>query len=405
MSNCDNEMKKIMIFKLFIKGIIRFLLRMFYVFEVKTDRVFFESHGGNKIHCNPWIIYEYLDKVAGNGIEFVWSAKSRNRFEGKRAKFVRPRSLGYFRYVLTAKVYVTNIGGYGWIPFRKDQIVVNTWHGGGAYKKIETDFYDFGKFQWLYERSILAESKATTYFLSSSEATTDCMSSAWRLPKSKFFKSGLPRNDVFFHPQQMRDRSEYTRWKLNIGESDFVILYAPTYRNTTANPTFDWRLKTEFLFQAVENRFATKRTKLLFRLHPNFLRHPDIIQRIKAHETVSDIMDVSLYSEMQDLLCTADMLITDYSSSVWDYSFTYRPCFLFTPDLEEYKAETDFYTPIEEWGFPVCKTNETLREAIETFDRNAFKQAMIRHHENLGSYERGTATEEVGKMILSHVWC
>lgn len=118
------------------------------------------------------------------------------------------------------------------------------------------------------------------------------------------------------------------------------------------------------------------------------------------HEYTSTVRDVSDYPEMQDLLCTADMLITDYSSSVWDYSFTYRPCFLFTPDLEEYKKKTDFYTPIEEWGFPICKTNEELRKQIEAFDENKFKQAMIRHHENLGSYEKGTATEEVAKLYF-----
>lgn len=64
----------------------------------------------------------------------------------------------------------------------------------------------------------------------------------------------------------------------------------------------------------------------------------------KMHEYTSTVRDVSDYPEMQDLLCTADMLITDYSSSVWDYSFTYRPCFLFTPDLEEYKKNRLLYT-------------------------------------------------------------
>lgn len=302
---------------------------------------------------------------------------------------------------MTAKVYITNIGGYDYIPFRKTQIVINTWHAGGAYKKIEKDFYDIGRCQWLYNRSILHFSKSTSYFLSSSYSTTKCMSSAWNLHEDKFVKLGLPRNDVFFSAQKMNELSNCIRDRFNIKQSDFVVLYAPTFRNTTSSPSYDWSLKENELLEAVKKRFAAKRVILFLRYHMCLFN--SLSFNSKMHEYTSTVRDVSDYPEMQDLLCTADMLITDYSSSVWDYSFTYRPCFLFTPDLEEYKKKTDFYTPIEEWGFPICKTNEELRKQIEAFDENKFKQAMIRHHENLGSYEKGTATEEVAKIILSHI--
>ena len=78
--------------------------------------------------------------------------------------------------------------------------------------------------------------------------------------------------------------------------------------------------------------------------------------------------DVTDYPDMQELLAAADMLITDYSSCIWDYSFLYRPCFLYTPDLREYLAKTGFYVDIHEWPFPICENMEDLEKQIRSFD-------------------------------------
>ena len=391
-------------FRLWLKFILRFLLRIFHLFPIKNNRIIFESYGGSQLSCSPFCLYEFI-KEAEKNLELVLVVKSSKQIiDSKSILFVKYGSWHYFKYVLTSKVYITNIGLGVFLPFREKQIVINTWHACCAYKKIEKDFYKYeGMYAWLYDKSLNLISQSTTYYLAAAEAAMKGMSSAWGLPLEKCIQSGLPRNDIFFHPQKMEERLIHLRNALRIEQSDFVVLYAPTFRKTVGNPFYEWTLCETDLFKAIENRFATKKIKLLLRLHLSLLRNVDIVQKLKARETVSNIMDVSLYPEMQDLLCVADMLITDYSSSVWDYSFTYRPCFLFTPDLEEYKKKTDFYTPIEEWGFSICKTNEELRKQIEAFDENKFKQAMIRHHENLGSYEKGTATEEVVKIILSHI--
>ena len=388
--------------KAIVKFGIRIILRIFYVFPIKTNRIVFESWGSKRIGCSPLCLFDFLSKNT-EGLDLVFCVKSGKTIGADNIRTVQYFSWNYFKYILTSKVYITNIGLNIVFPFRKEQIIVNTWHAGGAYKKIEKDFYRFTGFQdWLYNKTLRQTSKSTTYYLAAAEMTMKFLSSAWGLSQEKCIRSGLPRNDIFFHPKEMNDKSRYVRERLNIEDQDFVILYAPTFRNTTANPTFDWRLKTEFLFQAVENRFTPCKITLLIRMHSTIhLRYSKLEQKMQTHKHM--VKDVSDYPEMQDLLCAADMLITDYSSSVWDYSFTYRPCFLFTPDLEEYKKNTGFNIPIEEWGFPICKTNEELRKQIEFFDENKFKQAMIRHHENLGSYEKGTATKEVAKIILSHI--
>ena len=102
---------------------------------------------------------------------------------------------------------------------------------------------------------------------------------------------------------------------------------------------------------------------------------------------------------MQDLLCAADMLISDYSSCIWDYSFTYKPCLLFVPDLKKYKSDRDFLIPIETWGFPLAETNDELVDIISDLDQNEFNDSMCYHHKLLGSYEKGIATEQICSII------
>lgn len=388
--------------KVIVRFNIRIILRIFHIFPIKNNRIVFESWGSLRIADSPLCLYDFFSKNT-EGLELVFCAKSGKAIGADNIRTVQHFSWNYFKYILTSKVYITNTGVNNIFPFRKEQIVINTWHAGGAYKNIEKDFYRFTGFQnWLYNKTLRQITKSTTYYLAASEMTMKFLGSAWGISQEKFVRSGLPRNDIFFHLKEMNDKSRYVRGRLDIGDRDFVILYAPTFRNTTADPTFDWHLQIESLFQAVENRFTPCRIILLIRMHYTIQQsYSRLEQKIQTHGHV--VKDVSVYPEMQDLLCAADMLITDYSSSIWDYSFTYRPCLLFTPDLEEYRKKSSFCIPIEEWGFPVCKTNEELGRQIEAFDENKFRQAMIRHHENLGSYEKGTATEEVAKIILSHI--
>ena len=113
------------------------------------------------------------------------------------------------------------------------------------------------------------------------------------------------------------------------------------------------------------------------------------------------IINASQYPDIQELLCAADILITDYSSCIWDFSFTFKPCFIYAPDLKKYQDEQGFYTPIEDWPFPLAKTNQQLMENIIVFDDEKYKQAVKKHHADLGSYETGTACEQFCRAVFS----
>lgn len=97
--------------------------------------------------------------------------------------------------------------------------------------------------------------------------------------------------------------------------------------------------------------------------------HPHVAKDIfEGAENQKDVIDVSEYVDMQELLCAADVLITDYSSSMWDYSLTGRPCFIYANDLAQYKKERNFHTPITDWPFPMAERNTELQRLILRFD-------------------------------------
>ena len=111
---------------------------------------------------------------------------------------------------------------------------------------------------------------------------------------------------------------------------------------------------------------------------------------------------------MQELLYASSALITDYSSCIWDASLTYKPCFIYAPDLDDYLADRNFYTPVSEWPFPMARDIDALEEIIRDFDEEHYKKEADRHHAELGSdpNSRYTDAKASSVMILSggSVW-
>ena len=107
------------------------------------------------------------------------------------------------------------------------------------------------------------------------------------------------------------------------------------------------------------------------------------------------------YPDMQDLLQCADVLLTDYSSCMWDFSLMHKPCFLYARDIAEYRGERDFYTPIDSWPFPLADDNGALEQVIADFDPDGYRAAVDRHHQELGSTESGTAAKQCVERIAA----
>lgn len=371
-----------------IKNSMRLLLRLFWLFPIKNNRVFFANFCTPKYACNPKYITEYLAKHYPGIFEFVWMADIPEEIcQEKKIRTVKRNSLTYFYFLLTSKVFVSNAGMPTYIPFRKKQLTVATWHGGGAYKHVGVNIPGVSQIQY---REFEKASQATGLFLSSSRAFTETVIRQAFLYKGKVLEYGMPRNDILLSSPQ--DIARRVRKRYGVAEETKIILYAPTYRGDFFHASNEGAeaddLDVQACIAAAQKRFGGTWC-LFYRAH----------HAITSHRANIACIDVGDYPDMQELLCTVDMLITDYSSSMWDFSLTEKPGFLFATDVQKYKDERDFDTPMSEWPYVVTTNNAELVDAIETFDGQLHIDKVRNHLQALGSCETGHAAQTVGDYL------
>lgn len=370
------------IIKLKIVGIelLRWLVRIFFFVPIKKNRILINSHIGKAYSCNPKYISEYLQNNYPGRYEIIWFFRKANLgIEIPQTKKILYKSLKWLYYTVTAKVIIGNDGAV-WVPRRKNQLIIDTWHGGGCYKKVALANSNLDE---LVKYRTQISSREVNLYLSSSEYFSENIIRKNFKYSGKILESGMPRNDIFFQNENIilrRNLREKIAKQYSFEEDCFIILFAPTWRKKAENVE---PLDIGTLKNVVEKCFSSQ-VIILGRGH-----HKENASFEK------NIIDVTLYSDMQELLLATDMLITDYSSSIWDFSFTKKPCFLFVPDLESYKKNPGFERDIISWGFPVCETNSELMSAIENFKEEEHLRKMDEHHKTLVSYEKGYACQQV----------
>lgn len=353
----------------------------------KKSLILLESFLGTRLDCNPRAIYEYLRATYPNRYSYVWVAQNPTAWPELTTRFdtsvIQYRSQQHRRIACLASVLITNSPRSNDLPARKDQLQIQTWHGGGCYKKvgIATD-------RGLPVSRFMTQSQFSryNYFVSSSRFFTDEVIRKQYAYSGEVIEQGMPRNDRLV----TNDPSERLRIRKSLGldSMDYLVLFVPTWRDFSDDiPQID--------VGVVRNAFESLSNKKI-----TLGQRGHYFSGFSGEGFDRDFSD---YRDMQGLLLACDAIISDYSSVIWDFSFTYRPCFLFTPDLGSYERDRGFDVDIHEWGFPVCETNEELAEAILSFDALSYKKRMERHHNDLGSFETGHAREVVAKIIEGHV--
>jgi CDP-glycerol glycerophosphotransferase len=374
--------------------ILRILFKFFYIFPVEKNKVVFISQSGRQFFCNPKYIFKYMIEHYGGKYDYVWCLNDKNMLPDEYRKIgvktVIYSSIKYIYHVMTAGFIISNRGSVdAWFPARKSQINVNTWHGGGSYKKASFDSPAFQKRRLSIKSRRDIRAKMTSYVISSCEKFTRNMSVEFNVPENKFLPIGMPRNDIFFVDTSEVKQKVYEYYRINTNTG--IVLYAPTFRGDYRFPDeFNPKLDSEKILKELTIKYS-KNFALLHRLHAG---------ASKRNSEIYNSISVSDYPDMQELLCAADVLITDYSSSIWDFSFTYKPCFLYTPDLTKYEIESGFHVPIKTWPFPLAETNDELAENIRKFDSKKYINDINKHHKEYGSYETGHATEQFCKFLF-----
>lgn len=178
-----------------------------------------------------------------------------------------------------------------------------------------------------------------------------------------------------------------------VREEEGIVLYAPTFRETDAKD--EERLDFARVCDALKERFERK-----YRMFVRF--HPSEIDSLKNGMFQGNgITNATAYEDTQELLAAADILITDYSSIMWDFSLQKKPVFLFHSNGQKYDNERGFYLPFERMPYIEALDNAQLCEKIGAFDRDEYENALMKFLVDYGSFDRGTASRAVSEWILN----
>ncbi|MFG2249992.1 CDP-glycerol glycerophosphotransferase family protein [Spirillospora sp. NPDC048823] len=364
-----------------------------YLSEPLRDLALFESFRGRQYSDSPRAVYEEMARRRP-GLEYVWVTRDGQFTVPEGVRTVLYGSREHFRALAQAKYIVGNDPMPEWFTKRDGQLYVQTWHGTPL-KRIGHDIErpQFRNAQD-YLRRFGLDVAQWDALVSPNPFSTPIMKRAFRFD-GEVIESGYPRNDLLVRGDAVR--AARVRERLGISAGKTVVLYAPTWRDDQVRPgshSMDLRLDLDAARSALAGDHV-----LLVRGHFN-------LGGGVAGTDGSFAVDVSRYPDIAELYLISDILITDYSSVMFDFAVTGRPQLFFTYDLEQYRDRLrGFYFDLEaEAPGPLCRTSAEVIEAVR-----AAGTAMPTHSDRYEAFrskfcawDDGHAAARVVDRMLGH---
>ncbi len=325
------------------------------------------------------LLYQKMD------YQIVWITKKEyiNQFPNS-IKLVPANTFRAIKELVTAKIWIDNCRKDSWVRKRPGQFYLQTWHNGISLKQVEGEVEK--ALSESYLKAAKNDSKMVNVFLSDSDfATRRIKNSFWY--SGKILKFGLPKNDIFFNYSNdaFTQKIKYkVLERLGIPFENNILLYAPTFRKdfSTASYLTDYRDIIKIL-----NKDA--KWTIVEHFHPNVQHFNTIYKHSEG------TINADNYEDLQELLLISDILITDYSSVMFEFSFMKKPVFLFTPDVEAYKKDRDFAFYLEELPWTQSKSPQDLANAIKNFDNKEYLNDLGIFLQNLKLYDTGKASKKI----------
>lgn len=256
-------------------------------------------------------------------------------------------NLGRAKYVFLDDYYYQLYS----IRMRKDAEVIQLWHAAGAFKRFGHSSLGF-KDSISLDFETKAHQNYTTSVISSSDLKP-IYAEAFHMDETKIEAFGLPRLWKLFDQDYKEFRLDYFQKMYPLLKGKKVITYAPTFRgNSEERKSFQLELDLREMKKSLGEEYV-----VVIKLHPL------VSVETQVPEDLADfVLDFSGI-EMNDVLIVTDILITDYSSVIYDYSILNRPIIFYAYDLDAYSLERNFYQDYLKFvpGPVVSTTEETIK--------------------------------------------
>lgn len=352
---------------------------------LEQNKIFISCYEGMGYRCNCKYIAEELLQ-GGYPVKIVWVVTNGAGEDiPDSIQKVSAYTYEYYRAFYTSKICISNCGIQLFGEKREGQYYINTWHGYGPFKKAQGAVYtNPERLQRVKENNAKFD-----LFLTGSTFYSQVYRDSF-FYEGEIYECGAPRNDVFFFNQGIK-ASLYK--KFGIPSHKKIVLYAPTFREDVESSFDKYDLDIAAILDALNTRFHSEYV-LMYRFH-HYLYAMGICQSY-----YSQGIDVTYYPDIQELLVAADVVITDYSSLMWDFSLQRKPVFLYQNDEEAYRSDRGFYCPVSQWPYPKAHRKEELVETIRNFDRDKYVQELNAFLKKYGSCDDGNASKRTAEKIM-----
>ena len=239
-------------------------------------------------------------------------------------------------HISTSKtIFMDNV----FLPFSSIKVKDNTrlvqlWHGTGAIKK-----FGLGCEEGWVKKLGISTNRNTTHFIVGSSWMKEIYKTAFDAEEEKIFNIGCPRTDLFFNEQILQERRNEFFYNYPELMNKKIILYAPTFRdNENKLNEIQIHLDIDKLMSKLDESYV-----LGLRLHPHFANKFNLNKNTTIHYQ-NRVYDFSHYNKLNTLLICCNILITDYSSIIYEYALTRKPMIFYSYDLDVFqKSDRGFY--------------------------------------------------------------
>ncbi|MFK4071083.1 CDP-glycerol glycerophosphotransferase family protein [Streptomyces sp. NPDC029674] len=366
--------------------------------EPLREAVLYDVFGGRMYGDSPRAIHEEMVR-RGLPVEHLWVVKDGQCEVPATAKAVRVHSPEYYEAMARSRYIIGNTHFPRWLERREGQQIIQTWHGTPL-KRIGFDFDNdhFASTQYLMDLD--RERHQWTMLLSPNRFSTPIMRSAFRFGgdvDGELLEAGYPRNDVLLAPDRA-ERAEKVRRVLGLPEGKKVVLYAPTWREDKQRHRGGFLLDLRIDLEKARHELGDDHV-LLVRPHAH------IVEPVPGAGD-GFVWDVASYPDIMDLLLIADVLVTDYSSVMFDFAVTGRPMLFFTYDLGHYRDRLrGFYFDFEKRApGPLLPTSDELIAALRDLDAvsEPYAAAYDEFRAEFCDLDDGGASRRVVDRMLAH---
>lgn len=362
---------------------------------LQANKIVVDNFFGRGYGDNPKYIVEQLLKM-NLDFDIVWivDEQSAQGYFPEGIRLVKVHTPQEAYEYSTAKVWIDNVKNHYKGNKQPGQFYLQTWHGSVSLKKVEKAVGSALPTSYV-EASKIDSSMIDAMISNSSWQTNDYQNNFWY--GGPVYEFGVPRNDIFFN--QPNKTVKKVKDSLGINKDYQIILYAPTFRNfkTIEEQKKLYSLNSKLIIKACEEKFGQK-----FILVERF--HPAVASKMDITET-GMLKNGNNYPDMQELLVATDILITDFSSSMFDFILKGNRVFLYTNDYEDYiNNERALNFDIKrDIPFSFANTEEELIMNIKSYDEANESEKVNEMKEKLGISDDGHASERIAHLIVKQM--